>query len=147
MHWTWPYYMVLKKLHMWNQKNILCVTIKYQKECHNPFKFAFPNLEWQRFPQHDLLVSNAIWRSNQRKVSFDTHLSRNSSKIKKLVDTVLVRKWLNPFTICNNFTFFDNKWLKLLGQRKGVRSLPNIIVSFLTLAPLNISIVVFLIWE
>ena len=116
--------------------------------CHNPLMFAkFLDLEKQMLTTWLVCIKCNLTTRREKVKSFYTNLPRNSSKFKRLVYAILVCRRINRFTICKTFTFVDTTWLKWLSWKKGVRSLTNIIVWLLTLAPLNISIVVFLIWE
>ena len=74
-------------LHMWNHISILFVTVKGQIFCRKPQKFAFPNFVRHRFPQHGLLVSNAIWWSEHKKLY-----------LLRLTCRGILRKWINLLT-------------------------------------------------
>ena len=52
-------------------RNVSCSSPLSNKYfCRIPLKVAFPNLERQRFLLHDLLVSEAIWQSEHKKLTF-----------------------------------------------------------------------------
>ena len=120
--------MVLNKLHMWNKKCILFDVLSDKYEWHNPLKF-FPfqiskdkdshNMVFLYQTQFDNLnTKNYIFWHSLSSLGFLLKLYlltlRISSKIKRLVNAILIRCWINHFTICNNFTLLDIiVWLKL----------------------------------
>ena len=98
----------------WSRNSCICEirkvycssTLSDKYFSRNTLRFVLPNLERQRLPHHDLLVSIAIWRSEVKKLNLLKHLSRILLKVRGLVtqasslDLSPLSVFAHPVTCC-----------------------------------------------
>ena len=139
----------------WSRNSCICEirkvycssTLSDKYFSRNTLRFVLPNLERQRLPHHDLLVSIAIWRSEVKKLNlFNTHLSRISFENERFSYASLITRCINLVTFCTPCAVLETTGVDKLDREKWVWSMHNIIRWMMMFAVSYTQMVVFINW-